>query len=116
VEPAIEELSLQVRASAYNSTASQTDASPTLAAWGDELCSEVQSIAVSRDLIAMGLTRGTRVRIDGLPGEYKVLDRMPDRWTRKIDLYMGNDVAAARRWGVRNVTIRWSPTVQASAR
>jgi 3D (Asp-Asp-Asp) domain-containing protein len=68
----------------------------------------MRAIAVSRDLIEAGLTRGTRVRIDGLPGEYVVLDKMARRWRNKIDIYMGEDVDAARRWGVREVRIRWS--------
>jgi 3D (Asp-Asp-Asp) domain-containing protein len=57
----------------------------------------------------MGLRRGTRVRIEGLEGEYRVLDKMARRWKRKIDVYMGSDVEAARDWGVRKVTIRWRP-------
>jgi 3D (Asp-Asp-Asp) domain-containing protein len=34
---------------------------------------------------------------------------MAARWTRKIDIYMGDDVSAAREWGVREVRIRWTP-------
>ena len=36
-----------------------------------------------------------------------VLDKMGRRWTRKIDIYMGDDVGAAKRWGVRPVRIHW---------
>jgi 3D (Asp-Asp-Asp) domain-containing protein len=32
---------------------------------------------------------------------------MPLRWKRKIDLYMGEDVSAARRFGRRRVRIHW---------
>jgi 3D (Asp-Asp-Asp) domain-containing protein len=64
---------------------------------------------VSRDLLELGLTRGARVRIEGLPGEYRVLDKMAKHWRRKIDIYMGTDVEAARAWGVREVRIRWQP-------
>ena len=56
---------------------------------------------------ALGLGHGTEVRIDGLPGLYVVRDKMARRWRKKIDIYMGNDVGAARRWGRRQVTIRW---------
>ena len=101
---------LRVTASAYNSLPGQTDSDPNLTAWGDRLEPGVRAIAVSRDLIPMGLRHGTRVRIDGLPGEYRVLDKMGKRWTRKIDIYMGVDIDAARRWGVRPVTIRWRPS------
>lgn len=64
-------------------------------------------VAVSRDLEKLGLREGVRVWIDGLDGEWRVGDRMHPRWQRKIDLYMGEDVQAAKRWGKRRVTIRW---------
>jgi 3D (Asp-Asp-Asp) domain-containing protein len=99
--------SLEVTASAYNSHAAQTDGDPQLAAWGDVLEPGMRAIAVSQDLIDLGLSRGVRVRIEGLPGSYQVLDAMPTHWERKIDIYMGEDVDAARRWGVRRVRIHW---------
>jgi 3D (Asp-Asp-Asp) domain-containing protein len=99
--------SLDVTAAAYNSTVQQTNESPNVGAWGDVLEPGMKAIAVSRDLIELGLTRGTRVRIDGLAGEFVVLDKMGKRWRRKIDIYMGEDVDAARRWGVRSVRIHW---------
>ena len=102
--------SVMVTATAYNSTKSQTNHDPTRAAWGDRLEPGMKAIAVSRDLVDAGLTRGTRVRIEGLEGEYVVLDRMPARWDKRIDIYMGEDVRAARNWGVREVRIHWVPT------
>jgi 3D (Asp-Asp-Asp) domain-containing protein len=102
-----EERSLSVTASAYNSVAAQTNRQPTRTAWGDELKPGVKAVAVSRDLIERGLTHGVVVTIEGLPGEYVVMDKMAARWQRKIDIYMGEDVEAARRWGVRQLTIHW---------
>jgi 3D (Asp-Asp-Asp) domain-containing protein len=107
--PGPSERRLVVTASAYNSTPLQTDGDPATAAWGDRLEPGMRTIAVSRDLLGLGLRRGVRVRIDELPGEWIVLDKMASRWQRKIDIYMGEDVAAARLWGRRQVTIRWSP-------
>ena len=101
------ERSLEVTATAYNSVASQTNDRPTLAAWGDRLEPGMKAIAVSRDLIPLGLGHRTAVTIEGLPGEYLVLDKMAKRWRRKIDIYMGDDVEAARRWGLRVVQIEW---------
>lgn len=101
------EKTLVVTATAYNSVPAQTDGDPTIAAWGDTLRPGMKAIAVSPDLIPLGLTHGTRVRIEGLPGAYVVRDRMPARWRRKIDIYMGEDVQAARQWGRREVQIRW---------
>jgi 3D (Asp-Asp-Asp) domain-containing protein len=103
------ERSLRVTASAYNSVRGQTDRTPSVGAWGDTLAPGMKVIAVSPDLIEMGLARGQTVRIRGLDGEYTVADRMSNRWERKIDIYMGDDVNAARNWGVRKVEIVWIP-------
>lgn len=96
---------LNVTATAYNSVRAQTDSNPSIAAWGDRLKPGMKAIAVSRDLLQMGLKRGSKVKISGLPGEYVVLDKMHHRWNRKIDIYMGKDVRAAKNWGKRRVTI-----------
>lgn len=102
---------LLVTVSAYNSLPGQTHGDPTLAAWEDVLEPGMRAVAVSRDLLALGLTRGARVRIEGLPGEYVVLDKMARRWTRRVDLYMGEDIEAARAWGVQQRHIHWQPPV-----
>jgi 3D (Asp-Asp-Asp) domain-containing protein len=102
------ENSLTVTASAYNSLPGQTDGSPKVGAWGDRIAPGVKAIAVSHDLGSLGLRRGTKVRIQGRPGEYVVLDIMPARWKRHIDIYMGDDVKAARSWGRRKVKIWWT--------
>lgn len=99
-----------VTATAYNSVPAQTDATPHHGAWGDSLDRlepGLRAIAVSKDLLQKGLRRGTRVRIKGLKGEFVVLDRMPSRWTHRIDIYMGKDLRGARRWGRRRVEVRW---------
>jgi 3D (Asp-Asp-Asp) domain-containing protein len=106
--PSEYEKSLVVRASAYNSIRGQTDASPGVGAWGDRLVPGVKAIAVSQDLVSLGLRRGTKVRVEGLQGEYMVLDLMPAKWKRHIDIYMGTDVKTARTWGRRKVKIWWS--------
>ena len=103
------ERTLRVKASAFNSLRGQTDATPSIGAWGDPLAPGMKVIAVSDDLIELGLARGQVVRIRGLDGEFVVADRMSKRWERKIDIYMGKDVRAARRWGVREVEIVWTP-------
>lgn len=100
--------SLDVKASAYNSVPSQTDAEPFIGAWGDTLSTREKSIAVSRDLIPMGLTHNTKVMIEGLPGVYLVKDKMAARWTRKIDIYMGEKVEKAKKWGVKKLSIAYA--------
>jgi 3D (Asp-Asp-Asp) domain-containing protein len=102
-----EENTLKVTATAYNSLPGQTHGDPTLTAWGEKLVPGMKSIAVSRDLLSMGLTRGAKVKIEGLNGSYIVMDKLNKRWKRRIDIYMGTDEKAARQWGKREVTIRW---------
>ena len=98
---------LVVTATAYNSLIEQTEDDPEIAAWGDRLVPGMYAVAVSNDLESLGMKRGTKVKIEGLPGEYLVLDRMPAKWQRRIDIYMGVDVHAARHWGRRDVRIYW---------
>ena len=101
-------ITMEVTSSAYNSVPSQTTAkNPALTAWGDTLTSGMKAIAVSRDLIKLGLTHNVKVKIIGLEGEYLVLDKMNKRWSKKVDIYMGLDVQAAKNWGKRTVTISW---------
>jgi 3D (Asp-Asp-Asp) domain-containing protein len=100
--------SLEVMATAYNSTPSQTDtANPNQAAWGDFLEPGMKAIAVSRDLIPLGLGYKTEVEIEGLSGTFIVLDKMHKRKKKTIDIYMGNDLKAAKEWGRKKVTIKW---------
>jgi 3D (Asp-Asp-Asp) domain-containing protein len=105
--PVGREHEMEVWATAYNSLPGQTDRHPDLTAFGTRLEPGMRVVAVSNDLYEMGLRQGVRLEIEGLPGEWRVADRMNSRWKKKIDLYMGTDVQAARRWGARRVKIRW---------
>ncbi len=103
-----ERRSLEVTATAYTLRPQETqDYAPGVAAWGDKLEPGMKAIAVSRDLIPMGLRHETEVVIEGLSGTYIVRDKMNRRWERKIDIFMGTDVERAREWGRREVTIHW---------
>jgi len=105
---------LKVTATAYTSHKAQTDKTPFLAAWNNPLKPGIKSIAVSRDLLKKGLRNGSKVKIEGLPGEYTVLDKMHKRWKNKIDIYMGLDYDKAKTWGKKTVVISWnSPTTEA---
>lgn len=101
--------SMEVTATAYTMREAETKKGNIgLAAWGDQLEPGMKAIAVSRDLIDDGLDHMTEVRIEGLEGTYIVRDKMNRRWERKIDIFMGTDVTAAREWGKRTVTIHWT--------
>lgn len=101
------EQTLTVTAVAYSLDDDQTDDSEDTGAWGDELDDEAKVIAVSRDLLAMGLKRGTKVRIHGRRGEYIVMDLMHPRWEKRIDILMEDDDDAFL-WGRRKVKISWT--------
>jgi 3D (Asp-Asp-Asp) domain-containing protein len=101
--------SMEVTATAYTMREAETKKGNIgLAAWGDQLEPGMKSIAVSRDLIDEGLGHMTEVRLEGLEGTYIVRDKMNKRWEKKIDIFMGTDVKAAREWGKRKVTIHWT--------
>ncbi|MFW5830997.1 MAG: 3D domain-containing protein [Prolixibacteraceae bacterium] len=103
-----ETVTKEVVATAYNSLAYQTHAEHSnITAWGDTLKPGMKSIAVSRDLIRQGLTHNKKVKIEGLPGVYKVLDKMNPRWNNRIDIYMGENVERAKEWGRQKVTISY---------
>jgi len=99
---------LRVTATAYSSHKNQTDDTPFLAAWNNRLRPGMKIIAVSRDMLTRyGMKNGTKVRIGGLPGYYKVRDKMNKRYRKRIDIYMGVNRRRALRWGRRSVVIHW---------
>ncbi len=99
---------LRVTATAYSSHKGQTDKTPFLAAWNNRLRPGMKSIAVSRDMLTRyGMKNGTRVRIAGLPGIYRVRDKMNKRYRKRIDIYMGLNKGKALRWGRRSIVIYW---------
>lgn len=99
---------LRVTATAYSSHAGQTDDTPFLAAWNNRLRPGMKIIAVSRDMLTRyGMRNGTKVRIGGLPGYYRVRDKMNKRYKKRIDIYTGLDRRKALRWGKRSVVIYW---------
>lgn len=99
---------LRVTATAYTSHSNQTDDTPFLAAWNNRLRPGMKIIAVSRDLLTKyGMRNGTKVRIDGLRGYYRVRDKMNKRYKKRIDIYMGLDLRRALKWGRRSVMIYW---------
>lgn len=99
---------LRVTATAYTSHANQTDSTPFLAAWNNRIRPGMKLIAVSRDMLTRyGMRNGTKVRISGLPGYYRVRDKMNKRYRKRIDIYMGLNLRKALRWGRRSVVIYW---------
>ncbi len=112
--------SLVVRATAYNSLESQTNAQPFITATGAQTRWGI--IAVSRDLLGFDLPYGSLVRLRDLGnyhsgrgfGAYQTLldgtglfvveDTMHVRKANQIDLWFA-DYASAVNWGVRRVEL-----------
>lgn len=98
---------LNVKVSAYNATKAQTDGHPSIAAWGDTLKPGMKCIAISRDLLRLGLKHNSPVKIEGLDSIYLVKDKMHRRKRKQIDVFMGKDIKKARHWGVQRLTIKY---------
>ena len=99
--------SLNVTATAYNSLAYQTNSNPHITAFGDSLKRGLKYIAVSRDLLRLGLKHNIPVKIEGLEGVYAVKDKMHYRWKSRFDIYMRVDVKVAKQWGRKQVCIEY---------
>jgi 3D (Asp-Asp-Asp) domain-containing protein len=104
----------EVTATAYNSLAYQTNEQPNITAFGDTLTPGMKCIAVSRDLLKLGLKHNTLVTIEGFDGVFLVKDKMHTRWKNRIDIYMGNDVNAAKEWGRKKLKIKYRLEVKDS--
>ncbi|WP_418513125.1 3D domain-containing protein [Corallibacter sp.] len=102
---------LEVTATAYNSLTNQTNTNPHITAFGDSLIPGMKYIAVSRDLLALGLHHNTSVCIEGFDDIYLVKDKMHWRWKKRIDIYMGLNVKAAKNWGRKKVFIQYQVPV-----
>lgn len=98
---------LTVKASAYNSLRYQTSADPNIAAWGDSLKPGMWVVAVSRDLLKLGLKHNTPIKIQGFDSVFYVKDKMNYRYKNRIDIYMGKDVKKAKEWGVKTLKIEY---------
>jgi hypothetical protein len=80
---------------------------PLRGRWGDELKPGIKAVAVSPDLVARGLSQGTRVRIEGLPSAYRVRDQLADGTLERVEIFMGTDAASAERFGEKRMRIWW---------
>lgn len=98
---------LKVTATAFNSLAYQTSSNPSITAFGDSLKPGLRYIAVSRDLLDSGLVHNTKVKIQGFDSLYLVKDKMNRRYKKRIDIYMGNDVKKAKKWGKKKLKIEY---------
>ena len=88
---------------AYNSVREQTDDTPCIAADGTDICARYRA----GELIcaANWVPIGTRLRVEGY-GDCTVADRMAPKHNEKVDVFLDQDVAAARAWGARRKRVK----------
>ncbi|MDX1762171.1 MAG: hypothetical protein R3218_08465 [Christiangramia sp.] len=96
-----------VTATAYNSVGYQTQHDPQITAWGDTLKPGMNAIAVSRDLLRMGLDHNSKIKIEGFDSIFLIKDKMHYRWRNRIDIYMGEDIEKAKEFGRRKLNIAY---------
>lgn len=87
---------------AYNSVPEQTDASPCISADNKNICERFangEKLCASNDF-----PLGTIITIGDL-GEFKVVDRMRSDYRRTIDIFMGDDIAKAKQFGKKTMTV-----------
>lgn len=83
----------------YNSLPDQTDGSPCIAAWGDNICEYRGNVCATN-----AYPKNTRLKIEKL-GECIVLDRMASRFANRIDWYAGMDKVRAINFGKQNLKV-----------
>lgn len=96
-----------VTATAYNSIGYQTQGHPNITAWGDTLKPGMNAIAVSRDLLKLGLDHNSKVKIEGVDGIFLVKDKMHYRWRKRIDIYMGDSIQKAKKFGRKKINLSY---------
>ena len=65
----------------------------------------MNAIAISRDLIDLGLDHNDEIRIQGFDSVFLIKDKMHYRWKKRVDIYMGKDIVKARNFGRKKLEI-----------
>ena len=92
-------LYVMLKVTAYNPVLEQTDDTPHEAAWGDKVARGM--VAVSWDLIKLGLDNKTPIVIDGLEFmQTTISDKMHERKIQQLDILMFSE-PDAWRFGVQ---------------
>ncbi|UAB83341.1 3D domain-containing protein [Zunongwangia sp. SCSIO 43204] len=97
---------LQVTVSAFNSVRYQTAGNnPNVAAWGDTLKPGMNAVAISRDLMDLGLGHNDKIKIQGFDSIFTIKDKMHYRWRKRVDIFMGKDIQKAKNFGRKKLEI-----------
>jgi len=86
---------------AYNSIPEQTDATPEIAANGEN----IMRLYEKGDLTcAASMPFGTKLEVPGF-GTCVVRDRLAKKYSDRVDIHMGKDIASAWKWGKRTLEV-----------
>jgi len=83
----------------YNSLPEQTDGSPCIAAFGDNICEVDYNVCATN-----AFPKNTKLKVKGL-GECIVKDRMNSRYAERIDWYAGMDRDRAVKFGLQRLEV-----------
>ena len=103
---------LTVQSTAYVSLPQYTDPTPWIASNSYIMRRGEKLLAVSQDLMRC-IPHGHKVTVTGTrngvyDGEYKVVDAMNERWSKKADFWFETDLRGARQFGRQyNITISY---------
>jgi 3D (Asp-Asp-Asp) domain-containing protein len=87
---------------AYTSRVIETDNEPCLSASGDNIC---ELYAKGKQICATNAyPLHTKLYIKGF-GECEVLDKMNKRFTQRVDIYFGMDLARALKFGLQTLEV-----------
>ncbi|MDN3594120.1 hypothetical protein [Zunongwangia endophytica] len=65
----------------------------------------MNAVAISRDLLRLGISHNDEIKIAGLDSVFVVKDKMHYRWKNRVDIYMGNDIKKAKNFGKKKLEI-----------
>lgn len=94
-----------VNVTAYNDVPSQTNNHPKTGAWSQHI--GPGTVAVSPDLVARGLTDGTKVAIEGYKHDFVVRDKTASDVHNTVDIYMKKNIDKATDFGRKRLRIWW---------
>jgi 3D (Asp-Asp-Asp) domain-containing protein len=83
---------------AYTLSEDETDSTPNIGAWGDDLSRRGSSCVVATRLYP----RATEIIIKGIAGRCKVLDKTSKKFSERIDILFPNK-KSAKKFGIKTL-------------
>lgn len=92
---------------AYNGVPEQTDDTPCISASGDDICSARRwgAHVCAANFVPLGSHLAILDTSSMTAYECVVLDRMNRRYPNRVDIFMGDDIARARSFGIQKLLV-----------